>query len=64
MNSSSVWSDITKGLTEYNVSLVASSSSKLPPAMNAFELYKVAPDINRAFYDNGNFFGSVSITNL
>jgi hypothetical protein len=40
------WYRITverSGFTNYNVSLVATSNSTLPPLLNAYELYKIAP---------------------
>ncbi|XP_078149608.1 putative LRR receptor-like serine/threonine-protein kinase At1g51880 isoform X2 [Carex rostrata] len=32
-----------RGVTNYNISLVATSNSTLPPLLNAYELYKIAP---------------------
>lgn len=50
------------GFTEYNVSVEATSNSTLPPLLNAFEVYTVAPVEVLSTYDkDGKFFSFVQI---
>lgn len=52
--SSGVFATVATNFTHCNISLVATSSSTLPPLLNGFELYKIAP-MGVATYDaDGN----------
>jgi Malectin-like domain len=46
---------VTSGFTRHNFTLVATSNSTLPPLLNGFELYKVAPVVGIPTYSgDGN----------
>jgi Malectin-like domain len=45
----------TSGFTDYNLSLVATSNSTLPPLLNALELYVEAPVGHPTYAEDGNF---------
>lgn len=53
----SLWSSHWRsGFTNYTVSLAATSNSTLPPLLNAFELYKIAPVGVSTYGADGKFF--------